>query len=47
VPADAIRIEMLPARTGDCILAECLRRREILAAAGRRRTAHWPLYGNG
>jgi beta-lactamase superfamily II metal-dependent hydrolase len=25
VPADAIRIEMLPARLGDCLLVECLR----------------------
>jgi hypothetical protein len=27
VPADAIRIGVLPARMGDCILVECLRRR--------------------
>ena len=25
MPADAIRIEMLPARLGDCLLVECLR----------------------
>jgi hypothetical protein len=45
VPADAIRIEMLPARMGDCILVECLRRRgdpwRLLVDGGPPDT--WPL----
>ena len=45
MPADAIRIEMLPARMGDCILVECLRRRghpwRLLVDGGPPDT--WPL----
>ena len=43
--ADAIRIELLPARMGDCILVECLRRRgdvwRLLVDGGPPDT--WPL----
>ena len=45
MPADAIRIEMLPARLGDCLLVECLRRRgdpwRLLVDGGPPDT--WPL----
>jgi len=45
VPADAIRIELLPARLGDCILVECLRGGRapwrLLVDAGPPDT--WPL----